>query len=344
MPKDYYKILGIQRNANNGEIRKAYHKQALRYHPDKNKSPQAEEIFKQVSKAYEVLSDNKKRRCYDDCRDQGTRRSSPNQGSDFGDGMPFGSGGGGSASASGSDSDSGGGQNNSRASFGRFFDSRESYSTVFEDSDSSFDSDDDVPLGGEGSAPKRRCVSPQSPQSTIEHELYVSLEGIAKGCKRRMKISRASPRNGVDVLQHDKVLTVKIQPGCKSGTKICFPKAGLQLPGIEPPDVVFVIRDKPHPIFRRDGNDLLYTAEISLKDALCGVHVMVPTLLGSPMILNTDVGEVINPKSVRSIPGYGLPDTMNNSRRGAIVVRFSIQFPDAISKELASSLDKILPA
>ncbi|EDX17562.1 GD16032 [Drosophila simulans] len=300
MPKDYYKILGVQRNANNGEIRKAYHKQALRYHPDKNKSPQAEEIFKQVSKAYEVLSDNRKRRCYDDRRDQGSRGSSPNQGSDFGDGMPFGSGGGGSASASGSASARG--------------------------------------------APKRRCVSPQSPQSTIEHDVYVSLEGIANGCKRRMKISRASPRNGVDVLQHDKVLTVKIQPGCKSGTKICFPKAGLQLPGIEPPDVVFVVRDKPHPIFRRDGNDLLYTAEISLKDALCGVHVMVPTLLGSPMELNTDVGEVINPKSVRRIPGYGLPDSMNNSLRGAIVVTFSIQFPEAISKELASSLSEILPA
>lgn len=62
MPKDYYKILGIQRTANDGEIRKAYHKQALRYHPDKNKSPQAEEIFKQVAKAYEVLSDKKEAR------------------------------------------------------------------------------------------------------------------------------------------------------------------------------------------------------------------------------------------------------------------------------------------
>lgn len=339
MPKDYYKILGIQRTANDGEIRKAYHKQALRYHPDKNKSPQAEEIFKQVAKAYEVLSDKKKRGSYDSRNDKGTRRNTANQGSGFGDGTAFGSCGGGSGSGSGGGS-GGGRQNNPRANFGRFFDNSESYSTFFEDIENDFDSDDDVLLGGGAGAPKRRCEQ-QSPQSSIEHVIYVALEDIANGCNRRMKISRASGRNGVDGV-HDRILTVKIPPGCKAGTKICFPNEGIQLPNLEPANVVFIIRDKPHPIFRRDGNNLLYTAEISLKDALCGLHVMVPTLLGRPMELKTDVGEVISPKSVRRILGYGLPDSINNSRRGSIVVRFSIQFPDAISKELASSLDRLL--
>jgi DnaJ-class molecular chaperone len=64
----------------------------------------------------------------------------------------------------------------------------------------------------------------------------------------------------------DKVLTIEIKPGWKQGTKITFPREGDQTPSTIPADIVFIIKDKVHPVFRRDGSDLLYTAKISLKD------------------------------------------------------------------------------
>lgn len=73
MGKDYYKILGINRGATDDEIKKAYRKLALKYHPDKNKSPSAEEMFKNVAEAYEVLSDKKKREIYDQFGEEGLK-------------------------------------------------------------------------------------------------------------------------------------------------------------------------------------------------------------------------------------------------------------------------------
>lgn len=82
MGKDYYKILGIQKEANDDEIKKAYRKLALKYHPDKNKAPGAEERFKEVAEAYEVLSDKKKRDIYDQYGEDGLHGGAPGAGGD----------------------------------------------------------------------------------------------------------------------------------------------------------------------------------------------------------------------------------------------------------------------
>lgn len=79
----------------------------------------------------------------------------------------------------------------------------------------------------------------------------------------------------------DKVLTISIKPGWKSGTKITFPKEGDQVPGRVPADIAFVIKDKPHSKFKREGSDIRYVHKISLRDALCGVSLKIPTLDGN---------------------------------------------------------------
>ncbi|EDV46158.1 dnaJ protein homolog 1 [Drosophila erecta] len=331
MTKDYYKVLGIQRNASDDQIRKAYRKQALRYHPDKNKHAHAEERFKEVAEAYEVLSDKKKRQLYDTQGQQDTRRSSADHSSDFDEGMAFGSGG-----------FSYHFHGDPRATFAQFFGSSDPFTSFFEDIGRLFETDEDFSLGrGVGAAGLRSAQL--SPEPTIEHELYVALEDIANGCNKRMKISRAMVLSSGELIRKDKILDVEIRPGWKSGTRITFPKEGDQLLNHEPADVVFIIRDKPHSIFRRDGSDLLYTAEISLKDALCGAHVMVPTLQSGPLELCTKAGEVIKPDSTRRFAGHGLPHPRDNTRRGAIIVSFSIKFPDTISKHIASSLAILMP-
>jgi DnaJ-class molecular chaperone len=78
----------------------------------------------------------------------------------------------------------------------------------------------------------------------------------------------------------DKVLSVNIKPGWKSGTKITFPKEGDQAPGRLPADIAFIVRDKPHPKFKREGSDIRYTVKIPLRDALCGVNMKIPTIDG----------------------------------------------------------------
>ncbi|KAJ8951935.1 hypothetical protein NQ318_013601 [Aromia moschata] len=97
------------------------------------------------------------------------------------------------------------------------------------------------------------------------HDLYVSLDDITKGCQKKMKISRKVLQPDGTTRKEDKVLTINVKPGWKAGTKITFQREGDQGRNKIPADIVFIIRDKPHPLFKREGSDIRYTAKISLK-------------------------------------------------------------------------------
>lgn len=128
-----------------------------------------------------------------------------------------------------------------------------------------------------------------------------------------------------------------IKPGWKSGTKITFPREGDQYPGHVPADIAFVIKDKPHPKFKRDGANIIYTHKLSLRDALIGTSLNVPTLDGTNYPLRIDT--VIKPKMTRTIAGQGLPMHKTPTRRGDLIVEFDVRFPDSLSpsaKELVS--------
>ena len=101
----------------------------------------------------------------------------------------------------------------------------------------------------------------------IQYDLQVSLEEVYQGATKKMKITRKvlNP-DGRSTKPEDKVLTIDIKPGWKAGTKITFPREGDQRPNAIPADIIFVIKDKPHSTFVRDGSDLKYNAKISLRD------------------------------------------------------------------------------
>lgn len=122
-------------------------------------------------------------------------------------------------------------------------------------------------MGGRPGGPQSQTQRKKTQDPPVEHELFVSLEEIASGTTKKMKISRKvlNPDNRTTRME-DKVLTIEIKPGWKQGTKITFPREGDQSATTIPADIVFIIKDKVHPIFKRDGSDLLYTAKISLKD------------------------------------------------------------------------------
>merc|ERR1719283_830842 len=178
--------------------------------------------------------------------------------------------------------------------------------------------------------------------ATIERDLPVSLEDIAKGVVKKMKISRrVYDENTGDNRVEEKVLQINVKPGWKAGTRVTFAKEGDRIPGKIPADIAFIIRDKPHPIFVRDGMNIKYVYRIPLREALCGTVVQVPTLEGKKIGINC-IGEVIKPTTSKRLQGYGLPNPKEPGRRGDLIVNFDVLFPEQISQSSKDILYDVL--
>lgn len=352
MGKDYYDILGIQKDASEDDIKKAYRKQALRYHPDKNKSPGAEDKFKEIAEAYDVLSDPKKKDIYDRFGEEGLKG---------GGGPPGGCGGGGGGPGNFSYTF----QGDPHAIFEEFFGGRNPFGQFFGGRNGGLDEDMDTNdpftrfgmggggggmgggfprsfssgmggLGGHGSMVKKQQDPP------VVHDLQVTLEEVLAGGTKKMKISRKRLNpDGRTIRREDKILEVQIKKGWKEGTKITFPKEGDETPTNIPADVVFVLKDKPHPVFRRDGSDIIYPAKISLRDALCGSTVSAPTLEGRTLSVSTT--DVVQPGTKRRISGEGLPYPKRPERRGDLIVEYEVRFPERLSQSARDTIAQVLP-
>uniref|UniRef100_A0A8C9XMZ6 DnaJ heat shock protein family (Hsp40) member B1b n=1 Tax=Sander lucioperca TaxID=283035 RepID=A0A8C9XMZ6_SANLU len=317
MGKDYYDILGIKKGASEDDIKKAYRKQALRFHPDKNKSPGAEEKFKEIAEAYDVLSDPKKKDIYDRYGEEGLK----------GGGQPGGGGCGGPGSFSYSF------QGDPHAIFAEFFGGRNPFDQIWTLM---------TLFSGMGGMGPHTSVVKKHQDPPVVHDLLVSLEEVLSGCKKKMKISRKRLNpDGQTIRTEDKILEVQIKKGWKEGTKITFPKEGDQTPTNIPADVVFVLKDKAHPVFKRDGSDIVYTAKISLRDALCGCTVNAPTLDGRKVTVSTT--DIVQPGMKRRVSGEGLPYPKRPDRRGDLLVEYDIKFPERLSQSARDTIAQVLP-
>uniref|UniRef100_A0A3B1KBC8 DnaJ heat shock protein family (Hsp40) member B4 n=1 Tax=Astyanax mexicanus TaxID=7994 RepID=A0A3B1KBC8_ASTMX len=287
MGKDYYKILGISKGAAEEDIKKAYRKQALKWHPDKNKAPNASEKFKEIAEAYEVLSDPKKREIYDQHGEEGLKGGggpTDGQGSNFT--YTF--------------------HGDPHATFATFFGGANPFEMFF------------------------------------GRKLRVSLEEVFHGCTKRMKISRKRLNpDGRTMRTEDKILTIEIKRGWKEGTKITFPREGDEAPNTIPADIVFVIKDKPHAHFRREGSDIVYPVRVSLRQSLCGCSVTVSTIDGKTC--NIKITDVIKPGMRKTIAGQGLPFPKNPDQRGDLIVEFDVNFPDTLPTNAKDVLKRHLP-
>lgn len=142
--------------------------------------------------------------------------------------------------------------------------------------------------------------------------------------------------------KEEKMLNITVKPGWKAGTKITFQREGDQVPGKIPADIIFIIRDKPHVTFKREGSDIRYSAKVTLKQALCGTTIRVPTLSSETIALNT-AGEVLKPNTVKRIQGKGLPFPKEPSRKGDLLIAFDIKFPDNLTESAKQILVDLLP-
>jgi len=297
--KDYYQVLGVSRDATQEQIKRAYRKLAVRYHPDKNPGDKAaEERFKQINEAYAVLSDPEKRKQYDAFGAEGfSQRFSQEdifKGFDVGDlfrdlgfgtddifsrifGASFGRG--------------------TRRGGGRF---------------AGFD------FGGfqAGGYPHEAARG-----QDMEKVVQVTLEEVAKGAQRRISYH---------VGDRTETLSVKIPKGIESGKRLRIPgKGGHAQYGGVPGDLYLKVEVLEHPLFKREGRDLTVEKEISFSEAALGTEVLVPTVEGKTLSVKVPPGT--QPGSRIRVKGHGLPE-MRGQSRGDMYVRIGVRVPSRLTR------------
>uniref|UniRef100_A0A1J3K371 DnaJ-like protein subfamily B member 1 n=2 Tax=Noccaea caerulescens TaxID=107243 RepID=A0A1J3K371_NOCCA len=334
MAVDYYNVLKVSRNANEDDLKKSYRRMAMKWHPDKNPTSkkEAEAKFKQISEAYDVLSDPQRRQIYDQYGEEGLKsddlptaaetvaqqRSYSSRNSEFRyyprDAEDI------FAEFFGASGDSLGGGSSGRTpgdAGGRRFKSAEA-----------------------GSQTNKKTPPPASRKApAIESKLACTLEELYKGARKKMRISRLVPDDSGNPKTVQEILKIDLKPGWKKGTKITFLEKGNHEPGVTPADLIFVVDEKPHSVYTRDGNDLIVEKKVSLIDALTGLTISLTTLDGR--ILTIPVLDIVKPGQEIVIPNEGMP-TKDPLKRGELRVKFEILFPSRLTSEQKNDLKRVL--
>ncbi|CAI5755744.1 unnamed protein product [Candida verbasci] len=328
--KKLYNLLGVDTGANEQEIKKAYRKAALKYHPDKPTGDA--EKFKEISEAFEILSNEEKRELYDNYGLEAARGNAPaaDPGNPFagaggpGGGTSFNFGGGGPGFRS-----SGGFSQadafNIFSQMGGFGMGDDGF--TFSSSNGGGASPFGSGFGGgrSGGMPGGFGSSRQQPKpepDTVSMPLPVSLEDLYKGTTKRMKITRKNA-NGI---KEQKLLEINIKPGWKSGTKINFTNEGdYQSECGCRQTIQFVIEEKPNPTFKREGNNILMNVHLSFKESLCGFEKDVTTIDGRRIPLSRT--QPVQPNTTTTYPGLGMPISKTPGQKGDLIITFKVDYP-----------------
>ncbi|KAG0454865.1 hypothetical protein HPP92_024157 [Vanilla planifolia] len=255
MEADYYKILQVDRKAKDDDLKKAYHKLTMKWHPEMNPDDkEAEAMFKQMSEAYEVLSDPQKRTIYDQYGEEGQKG---------GFHLPFTNLKFGSARSS---------------CFGAEHKLTMKRHPKMTPVSAAYQY---TPRIGDDVFCSAADVVREKKTLPIEKKLSCSLEELYTGTTKEM-ISREIADISVKMMPTEDVLMININAGLKNGTKIAYPK---KEDDVIPTDIVFVVEEMSHEMFTREGNDLITTQKISLAQALKGYTAQLRTLDGRTLTI-----------------------------------------------------------
>ncbi len=348
MAEDYYTILGIAKNASPEEIKKAYRKKAMEFHPDRNKgSKEAEEKFKKVSRAYEVLSDEQKRKLYDAHGEAAFEQGGPGgpgagrggfRGADpmdifnqmFGGGNPF------------SDMFGGGGSQESTGE-----DLRHDIKLTLEEAASGVSRKITyrkhvtcAKCSGSGAEPgskKSRCPTCHGQGHIVRSSGLFAMRQVCPTCQgegeKIEKPCKACAGEGRVVAEHS--VDIKIPPGVDSGTRLRSTgngSAGRR--NAEAGDLYVVITVLEHELFERDGDDLACSVPVKFSVATLGGSIEVPKLKGKTLLkipAGTQGGTIFRLK------GEGMP-SLRGGGSGDLLVRVDIDVPKKLSEEQKEAL------
>jgi len=288
--KDYYHVLGVNKNASDEELKRAYRKLAMKYHPDRNPNKkEAEERFKEINEAYAVLSDKEKRRQYDTFGAEGFRQRFTQEdifrGFDFDEILS------GLFGGRGKREFRYGGRGG--FDFGDFFGGQSPYQNMGR-----------MPQKGED----------------VLYELTISLEEAASGGEKRISYRKNGKVEEV---------SVKIPPGIVSGKKLRLAGKGMEGRNGGPPgDLYLQIAIKEHPVFGREGDDLVVEKEINFSEAVLGTTVEIPTLEGKKRV-KIPAGTQSHTKM--RLKGLGIPHFQGEGR-GDEYVKVIVRVPKKVTE------------
>ena len=350
--RDYYEVLGVDKSASADEIKKAYRKMAIKYHPDKNPGDkEAEEKFKDAAEAYSVLSDADKKAKYDQFGHAGVDGAGPDFSGGFGNlndilndlfGGAFGGGFGG---FSGFGSGFGGGRPQQKVYRGR--DIRVRVKLTLEEIakgvEKEISIEKNVPCkecGGKGAKSNAdiqtcpACKGTGQVQRVVNSFLGQTVTySTCQQCGGEGKIIKNPCRTcgGTGLVRQRETIKVKIPAGVEAGMQLTLQGEGhaAKNNGING-DLLVVIEEQEHPNLKRDGNNLYYTKVISMPDAILGAEVTVPCLDGDYKIKvepGTQSGEVVR------LRGRGLPSVNGYNGTGDMYVKIAVWVPKKLSRE-----------
>ncbi|KAK7884970.1 Type I HSP40 co-chaperone [Exophiala xenobiotica] len=355
MVKDtkYYDILGVDPSASEPQLKSAYKKGALKHHPDKNAhNPDAADKFKDLSKAYEVLSDPQKRQLYDQYGEEGLEQGGAGGGMAaedlfaqfFGGGSAFGG-------------MFGGGMRETGPKKARTIHHvhKVSLEDIYRGKVSKLALQKSVICpacegrGGKEGAVKTCTGCNGAGMKTMMRQMGPMIQRfqtVCPDCQGEGETIRDRDRckgcMGKKTIVERKVLHVHVDRGVKSGHKIEFRGEGDQMPGVLAGDVVFEIEQKPHSRFQRKDDDLFYHAEIDLLTALAGGQIYIEHLDDRWLTVNIFPGEPITPGTIRVVKGQGMPSFRHHDH-GNLYIQFDVKFPEKSEIQNVEMLEQILP-
>lgn len=356
MPKDnkFYDLLGVTRDCSEADLKKQYRKLAMQYHPDKNpNNPSAAEKFKEISHAYEILNDPQKREIYNQygeegLNDNGGGYSAEDIFSQFFGGSFFGGPGG----------RRGGGRPQQRRGDDLQHPLKVTLEDLYKGKTTKLSLQKSVLCGECNGKGSKNPGAVKKCDGCKGHGIKVTLRPIAPGMVQQVQQTCPDCRGAGEVIRdkdkctrctgsktysEKKVLDVYIDKGMRHGQRVVFAGEGDQAPDIIPGDIIVVLQQKEHPVFKRDGDDLYMEQELTLHEALCGYEMRITHLDGRIIRVIGQPGNVVTPGDTKCIVGEGMPIHKRPYEKGRLIIRFTVQFPKLLKEDAVKLLDKALP-
>ncbi|XP_075642188.1 dnaJ protein ERDJ3B [Castanea sativa] len=319
--KSYYDILQVPRGASDDQIKRAYRKLALKYHPDKNPgNEEANKRFADINNAYEVLSDSEKRNIYDRYGEDGLKQHA--------------------ASGGGR-----GGGMNMQDIFSQFFGGgqMEEEERIVKGDDVIVELDaslEDLYLGGSVKVWREKNILKPAPgkrRCNCRNEVYH--KQIGPGMFQQMTEQVCEQCPNVKYEREGYFVTVDIEKGMQDGQEVVFYEDGEPIIDGEAGDLKFRIHTAPHDQFRREGNDLHATITITLVQALVGFEKTIKHL--DDRLVDIGTKGITKPKEVRKFKGEGMPLHFS-TKKGDLYVQFEVLFPTSLTEDQKTQIKAVL--
>jgi len=339
----FYDVLGLSPDASEDDIKRQYRKLALKYHPDKNKDAGAQEKFKEISVAYDVLSDKEKRQRYDQFGEKGL--DGGGMGGDpsdifsafFGGGRPKGE-------PKPKDI-----VHELPVALEHFYNGKTVKLAITRDRlcEKCSGSGANKP-GVDAKCKDCQGRGVQMVTRQLGPGFIQQMQQTCRGCNGKGSTLKAEDRcdkcNGEQIIKDKKIFEVIVEKGMKKGDYVPFRGEGDQIPGVRlAGDIIIVLDQKHHPTFTRKGDHLYIEQTISLAQALTGFAINVTHLDGRVLNIRPPLNTCIDPDHLWAVNREGMPVAKTGgSERGQLVIKFKVQYPQTLSDSDAKALRTIL--